>query len=435
MAVETNMSTTQSLAADIIPLLIKEKMLSISDKQTVFFEIGDRETLPEGNGKTVQFTRYERLTLPSVPLSESDTPTATPLTTSIVQAVVDQWGAVVALSDVAQMTVRHPALRVAQQRLGTQHAETIDREIQKVLMGGSNATFANNKTTRLALAAGDVLTTDDVRRVVSTLRATGTPSYDEQGNFVGVFDPYVEMDVTKDGTFVNAMSFSQVRQLLVGEVGQWMGVRWKRSNLIPIITTLAFTPGSVTTGLGTFTPFTGGADTVQIKVTRLDANTGFETEIDASTGITNGANFKVSLPTTTFPNDGRTYNIYASVANGAAGTETFQLQVTGAGQQIFLFKAIGTDAETALNRVLRITGSLAPPDTSTAGNVHISYIMGREAFGVVELGGLTTTITPAAPVDSDPLMQRRKVGWKQLFKAVIKNVDFFRRLESLSAFN
>jgi len=408
----------------------------------VFFEIGDRETLPEGQGKTIQFTRYERLALPGAPLLESQTPDATPLTTSVVQAVVDQWGAVISLSDIAQLTVRHPVLRVAQERLGTQHAETIDREIQKTLMGGSNVTFANNKGTRVALAAGDVLTTDDVRRVVSTLRNNGAPTMN--GDFIGVFNPFVEMDVTKDGTFVNAASFSQVRQLLVAEVGTWMGVRWKRSNLIPVIVRLTTpTPTAVAPPAG-MTGFTATTGHVSFKLTRLDITTGFETAILDSTNLTLGSAFAAQI---ILPADSRTYNIYLSVevasANAGHGLETFQLQVaqTGAATTVRIAKAIGaTGIETfvvggATDRVLRVTGSVAPPNVTTAGNVHLSYVFGKESFGVVELGGLTTTITPGTPSESDPLMQRRKVGWKQLFKAVLKNTDFFRRIESLSSFN
>ena len=65
----------------------------------------------------------------------------------------------------------------------------------------------------------------------------------------------------------------------------------------------------------------------------------------------------------------------------------------------------------------------------------LSYVFGKESFGVVDLAGLETTLTPSTPTDSDPLKQRRKCGWKQLYKAVIKNTSYFERLETLSAFN
>lgn len=440
----TSTTTSLSLSADLVPLYIKEKLLSLAEKQTVFMDIADKEDLPEGNGKTVQFTRYERLALPNSPITESDTPSSTALTTSLVQAVMDQWGAIVNISDVAELTVKHPVMRVAMQRLGTQSGETIDREIQKVLMGSSNINFPNARTSRSGLLAGDFPSTDDVRKIVSTLRANGAMNYDGS-NFLGVFDPYIEMDISKDATFVTASSYSNLKTLLNGEVGQWMGVRWKRSNLIPIFVNLVTTGftlnlagAAVPTSMTAFTTSSTGS----LKITKLDSATGFETQIMASQPVTFAAGTGYAVTTT---NSG-IFNLYVTLESGAAGTETFQTRFTGptTGTGIRIAKGIGTGAEattgtagqpTAADLVVRATGAVAPPNTSTAGNVHITYVFGKESFGVVSLQGLKTYMTSATSSDSDPLVQRRKMGWKTMFKAVIKNTDFYRRLESLSAFN
>lgn len=444
-SVDNNMQTSTALANDLVPVYLKEKLLQIAEKSTIFYDIGDKENLPEGNGKTIQFTRYERIPLAQSPVAaEGETPASTPLTASIVQAVVDQWAQLVTITDVAEMTVKHPVLRVAQQRLGMAHAELVDREIQKTLMGASNVTFANGRTARSSLTTGDNLATDDIRRIVSALRALGAPSYDTGGNFLGVFDPYVEMDLTKDSTFVNAAAYSNIKALYNGEVGTWMGVRWKRSNLIPVIASHANSGAGVTygaqTSLSSFTGFTASS-AVYAKVTKLDPNTGFETVIwNESAAITDGSAFLASIAIDgTNANTGAgVYNIYLTLEDGASGTETFQTRaiVTAASTTtVTIAAAIGSGTITATAIVVSATGAIAPPNASSSGNVHVSYVFGEESFGVTDLGGMKTTITPATPTDSDPLVQRRKVGWKQLFKAVIKNPDFFRRIESLSAFN
>src|SRR5438128_3181930 len=197
------LTSTAVLAADIVPVLIKERMLMLSERQMVLFGLAQKEQLPPGMGKTAQWTRYERLPLPTGPLGEGVTPNAIPLTTAIVQAIVDQWGSDVALTDMGILTVRHPALRAAQERLGTQHAETIEREIQDTLNGGTNVVFAAGRSARASLVAGDNPSTDLIRQTVANLRSQGAPTY-EGGHYVGVFDPFVEMDITKDATFVNA---------------------------------------------------------------------------------------------------------------------------------------------------------------------------------------------------------------------------------------
>ena len=434
---ETNIATSTVLVADMVPVLMKEKLLSLADKQLVFFEIGDKEDLPTGNGKTIQFTRYERLVLPFGPLSESITPDAAALTTSVVQAVVDQWGAIVSMSDVAELTIKHPVMQIAQNRLGKQHAETVDREVQKTLLGSSNVSFANGRSARSSLIAGDVVSTDDIRKIVAQLRSDGAPSMDD-GSFIGVFDPFVEMDLTKDATFTQAASYSNLRSLLNAEVGMWMGVRWKRSNFIPIITRHTGETINANATLNNFTGFALGT-TNKARITKLDANTGFETAIGDETNVTNGgAAFRVRVIT---PAVAGTYNVYCSLESGAAGTATFQTRVvsTGSAITVNIAKALGTGTivttGATLELVVSATGAVSVPDTSTAGNVHITWVFGKEAFGVVDLNGLKTTLTPPSASDSDPLVQRRKAGWKQMFKCVIKNTTFFRRLESLSNFN
>jgi N4-gp56 family major capsid protein len=434
-------TSSAALTADTIPLLIKEKLLSIAEKQTVMFELADKETLPEGNGKTVQFTRYERLNLPTTTITEGTPPAAQALTTSVVQAVVDQWGATVAITDVAQLTVKHPVLRVAQDRLGTQHAETIDREIMRTLLGGSNVSFPAPRTSRSGLQAGDYPTTDLIRVLVSTLRAQGAMTYEGQ-YYAGVVDPYHEMDLTKDATFVQAAAYSNIHALFVNEIGTWMGVRWKRSNLLPIYASLAttnwtFAADTTVSHAGASAVGFAASSTVKVKVTQLNTQTGFETTIMAEQSITNGAAFVVSVTT---PTATGVFNIYVSLENGAAGTETFQVQITNPTGLLYGFaKAGAANAATATFTGLALnakgTGAVAPPDTSTAGNVHIGWIFGKESFGVVDLAGMQTFLTPSQANQADPLAQLRYVGWKQMFKAVIKNTQFFQRFEALSAFN
>src|SRR5947207_10397805 len=243
--VAASLTSSATLAADLVPLFIRERTLMLSERKLIFHQFGDRARRPQGHGQTIQFTRYERLSLPTLPLTEGNTPSPQQLTTAIVQAVPDQWGGVVALTDVGTLTVRHPLLRIAQDRIATQHTETVDREIQLVLMGGTNVIFANGRTSRSTLVAGDNPTTDLIRQIVANLRNQGAPAY-EGGHYVGVIDPFMEMDLTKDATFVNAASYSNIKQLYNGEVGMWMGVRWMRSNFLPIISYIKAQQGTST---------------------------------------------------------------------------------------------------------------------------------------------------------------------------------------------
>lgn len=437
MPLEPNVQTTGTLAADIVGIWLKDELLERAERQTVFWDCCEQTNLPQGNGQVVQFTRYEYLPLPEAPLEEGVTPSMTALTISTVQAIVDQWGAVVGITDRAEMTVKHPTMQIARDLLGDQNVQTVDREVQQVAMGSSAVLFAGGKSARSSLTAADVLRTDDIRKAVAKLRAQGARNY-ELGSFKGIFDPYVEGDLTKDPTFVNAGVYSDLITLKDFEVGKWMGVRWMRSNLIPIIskmatsdvTTTELTGASIPSGATGFT----ASSTVRTKVTRLDPATKFETVIDDSTAQTNGAIFvpQITIASTAAS---ATYKIYATLQDGASGTETFQVRVrhtTGTASVVVLVKS-GSNLP-AGTFVVTGTGAVAPANAASV-NVHTTYIMGKGFLGATKLSGMEAFFIPRRASESDPLAQRAKASWKQIFKAIVLNPDFGYRLESASDFN
>ncbi|MHA2313060.1 MAG: N4-gp56 family major capsid protein [Candidatus Thorarchaeota archaeon] len=432
-----NVVTSATLSPDTASLYIQDKLLERAKQDLVFAQFGMQANVPTGEGRTTSFVRYERLPLPTTPLVEGETPAATAVRLSTVQAVLDQWGAYVTMTDVSQLTVKHPIFSTSRGLIEDQHNETVDREIQVPLLGSSAVTYAGAKTTRSALTAADVLTTTDIRTVVSLLRQNGARTF-SGGKYRGVVDPYVEQDLNADATFVNASSYSNISTLHNAEIGTWMGVRWVRSNMIPIISAEA--AGDVTQSLAAAasgeTGFTNGT-TVRTKTTGLDATTGFETVIDAEVANSPVTATPVVTVTIAAAAATGTYRIYSSLEDGAAGTPTFQVRVvhtTGTADTIRLIKS-GTPS-TSATFVVGATGAVAPPDASANGNVHISYIFGQNHFGVTKMSeGMKAFLTASGAEKSDPLDQRRTMGWKRMMKAIVLNPNFGRRIESLSAYN
>ena len=78
--------------------------------------------------------------------------------------------------------------------------------------------------------------------------------------------------------------------------------------------------------------------------------------------------------------------------------------------------------------------AVAPPDCPATGTVHTGYVFGQGFYGATRLSRLETTLTADRPEKSDPLNQRRQVGWKQFFKSMVLNPDFGFRFESQSGF-
>jgi N4-gp56 family major capsid protein len=429
---DPGLSTSGTLANDLAPLWLQDELLAIAEKLTVFQDIGDTPTMPEGEGKNYSAQRYERLPLPGAPLTEGVTPDSTQLVVNKVQAMLEQWGMVVSLTDVAQMTTKHPALTAARDRLGNAAAELQDREIQKVLMGSGSVMFPGGKTSRSALVAGDVPTTDFVSGIVATLRQLGAPTF-PGSMYSGVVDPFNEQDLAKDNTFVLAHQYAENTALMNAEIGRWRGVRWKRSNLLPIAALLPAGAGGAAAAANTTIPagttgFTAGS-TVKVAAALADPINGMDTKLS----VTNAAAFVVAVTISATAPEGR-YNIYVS-AEGST-VPLFQAVVNKPVGAVYVF----TVAKTVTGTIADTTGFNAGgaplgADPPATGSVHVGYIFGKSAFAVPALGArVEATLTPATAQDSDPLKQRRKAGFKFMTKTVILNPDFFRRFECASAF-
>lgn len=402
-----------SFSADAVTY-IAQKTLLVAKKAVVFQQLGDKAELPANNSKTFQYTRYERLALPLVPLSDGVTPSNTSMTISIVQAVAVQWGAYVALTDVAVLTIKHPVMVKAIELMGLQAAETVDSQVIQTLLTCTSVNFPGSITTRASLSSTstDIMSTTLIRKTVSGLRHNGAYEYDGQ-DYVAVVDPYVEMDISADSTFQTASSYSNIKVLMNGEIGKWMGVRWMRSNFIPIFSGFAAATVSGSTTGGALV--TGSYYTV---VEYVDPNTGFIVGVtqEATTviGSTSAGSVTVTAPAST----SYLYNIYLGSSSGGELQAAFEV------------------APASTNLIMAVPTSTIVPqaNAATGKNVHFSWFFGKEAYTVIDLQKLETYVTPKMASDSDPLVQRRKAGWKLMFQAVINNNLFLTRCETLSAF-
>lgn len=90
-------------------------------------------------------------------------------------------------------------------------------------------------------------------------------------------------------------------------------------------------------------------------------------------------------------------------------------------------KVLGTWYQTMV-----VTSNLISTVSSTV-TVHLSYMVGRNAYAVTNLQHLKSFMEGPGGV-SDPLHQKRTIGWKVAFKAARLNENFMVRIESASAF-
>jgi N4-gp56 family major capsid protein len=422
-----------ALSNDAPNVYIAREEYRLAERRMVLGRFAKKYQMPQRMGKTLRVVRYSRMVLPVAPLATEGTPPdAVALATENVDVTVEQWGIVGLITDVAQITTAHPALQIMINRTGMAIGEALEREVAKVLLGGTKVRFAGNVANRAALDGTKVVTTTDILAVTASLRNSGAMEWDN-GLFGGVLPPQVENDVVgSDTTFKDAAAQSNIRTLQFGEIGDWGGVRWFRGNFLPFFRGVeAPDTAAQTATKAKVTAVDGGGTIVsatnfKFQVVAKDKNSNYERKISqvsaniASAATGNNESFTVDLPTST----NYLYDVYMSAAGGSGNLFRVKTDLAGNTQTTITAAPAGTEA----------VGPSAPADTK---EVFISWVFGQDAFGRVELDGMSMQayITPPGPSYPDPLAQGRKVGSKIMWKAFILDNDYFRRIESNSNYS
>lgn len=227
-------TTTTTLSAEL-QTYFSRKLLRQAKYRTVLDQFAYKEKLPSNSSKTISFTQYSDLAVATTPLTEGTPPSDTALAATAITATIDQLGAYVTLTDLAQLTVKHPVVQKATELLGTQAAKSYDRTINSVVVAGTSVIYQGTNAARTDIGAGEVISFTEIRKAVALLRNNGAEPF-EDGNFVCVIGPSMESDLMGDTTFANTV-YRQTgkNEMYKGGITSFAGVTFVRSNYIPTI--------------------------------------------------------------------------------------------------------------------------------------------------------------------------------------------------------
>ena len=428
---------------------IADKTLPLARRQLVVYQFGDPLELPKGRGTTYTATRYIRVPLPFAPLSEGVPPIGEVMTIQQVAATALQWGDKITITDVAELTIKHPLFKKAIELTGLQVAETFERNTFNALMAFAQVNYVNSRGARASLVAGDVLNVHELNRAYAMLVTLGAPRYsgdemtdtkiaaDSGGakasnnprampHYVCVAHPFVAGDLRENSQINTAWSYSDINRLYNYEIGEWSGVRFCLSNLVPSFTGVAVITATAVAG-GTF-----AAGTYAVQITASDTQNQYESRVyQVQTGLVLTANqaIQVVLPALA----GYTFNVYVSAAGS---TTPVNLGLSTAGPTTGPMQ--GQATQLAPGTTVTITGpgaaQVPPAAPATGVTVYPTFIFGRGAYGQVVLDDVKFSYLKDAD-KSDPINQLRIVGWKAMYGTLISNQQFAMRIESTSAFN
>jgi len=438
-----------SFQADV-EAYIAQETLPLARRRLVVYQFADPLELPKGRGVVYQAARWNRVPLPYTSLSEGVPPVGQNMTVTMVSGTAIQWGDKITLTDVAELTIKHPMFNIAKQLCALAVAETLERNTFNGLMGGTQINYVNSRGSRPSLVTGDVLNLHEINRAYGALATLGAPRFmgDEQTDFkedatkgqvtraaesptgvphyVGVIHELCQQDLRENATFVLASSYSDVNKLYNAEVGALGGVRFTSTNMVPYWTGYAQVNGTATSSGNLAT------GTYYILVTGQDTQNQYESYVALVSNSISVTGPNGSIQVTTPSTAGYSYNVYIGTTNAPVN---LGLSPSGPTQGPLAGQATQLPAST----VVTITGTgisqtpPAYPGNTTGVTVYPAFIFGRGAFAVVMLDDIKYSYLSTAD-KSDVLNQLRVVGWKVFLAVMILNNQFFMRIECTSAF-
>jgi N4-gp56 family major capsid protein len=189
-------------------------------------KLAQERPMPKRTGDTINFRKITKLTPSLVPMSEGVTPE--PLNGQVIgiSASTDQYGEWMEFTDLVDVTMVDPVVKEYTVELARAMREKLDILVREELNGGSNVSYANAKTSRATLAAGDIPTIQDLRKIVLTMKKNFVkPS--AQGKFVVLVSQAVAFDLLDDPKFEKAYEIGQNNKpFLQGEIADIYGMKF-----------------------------------------------------------------------------------------------------------------------------------------------------------------------------------------------------------------
>lgn len=217
-----DLNTTATLAPEV-STYYEKVFLKRAEYEYVAKEGAQMRTHATGEGRTVNFTRYTPLTINTTPLGEGSNPSISNITASTISMTLSEYGQTVQTSKFLTLVGIDSGMKEKISLVGQHMGETLNRLALNEL-GNGTAVFANGKNTS-TYAASDTFAASMIRGVVRTLELNKAREY-KDGYFMGKAAIQAKYQLLGDTTWINAKTYSDVKDLYKGEMGELYQVRW-----------------------------------------------------------------------------------------------------------------------------------------------------------------------------------------------------------------
>jgi N4-gp56 family major capsid protein len=186
---------------------------------------------------SLRYARYADLSPSTATLTEGTAPTDDALTISSEFFTAKQYGATVAISDLANLDSPHDLISIAAERVAYKAVRSMDNIVRDAIhstalstsvFGATGATTIGANPANSAVAVAGVLTGAFVKQMVARLKGANVPAFAD-GYYRCIIHPSQEYDLITDTAvngWIEARKYTDPTNILTGEIGQFAGVRF-----------------------------------------------------------------------------------------------------------------------------------------------------------------------------------------------------------------
>ena len=220
----SNLLTDQTAFDRIAYFALRSELLfdAVADVQPV------AQSMP---GSSVKFTIFNDLSAATSTLTEDTDVTPVVMSDSQVEVTLAEYGNAVNTTAKLRGTSFLDVDSAAANIVGYNAGISVDTVISDVLSAGTNVIFggggASTPSTRIGLAVDDIITANDIRKIVAALRGANTVSFN--GMYMSFIHPDVSYDLRREtgvASWRDPHVYVDVAGIYNGEVGAFEGVRF-----------------------------------------------------------------------------------------------------------------------------------------------------------------------------------------------------------------
>lgn len=188
-------------------------------------------------GNTIQFLKLNNIN-DGVQMTEFDLMTEQPVSDSVVQITMGEWGTAIKFTRFASRSSFRDLLQDAAVRLGRSYASTLDAYLRDAYLSTANIQYAGGGVNDAAITSSHVFNTKEIKDGVEFLQTIKAPMI-YRGNdkfYMCVAHPRQIRSLMDDPAWINAHQYTDPSNLFFGEAGRYHNVVFISTTQMPVST-------------------------------------------------------------------------------------------------------------------------------------------------------------------------------------------------------